>query len=220
MQNLIKMISQLIQASTDTNSAMHQTAKKIEAFAGDLKDRDHAISEITDLAFELRDMDHGKERTPESDARAYAWNFCFAAIGLIKADNGLHQAYFAPYELDVIADLLAVKVQEVGSNQAIDQKRFYTEDRSEYQHNSLHHLIDINQRDGRYYGTLKIHQFNTQSENSRSVMLACNEVEELTAITIQMHLDRAKRLDEEAHAGVKKPVGDDFDPFLDSDDLP
>ncbi len=130
------------------------------------------------------------------------------------------QREFEPYELEIIRDLLDNKPERVSSN---ERQRYYSEDVSDRNYDQTHHLIDVDQQHGRNYCKLHIHQFTSHApERNCTVTLTANEVEELLAVVLQQRFSKAK---EEVEAGQRSRVpalgpGGDFDPFLDTDDLP
>lgn len=224
MQNLIMTTMAMVAESTTRDSAMNEVAGKIGQIIEAEQDQAEAIDKLADLAMSLIDIDREKtERTPETDARSYAWHLVHACIGMIKASNNVKLPYFPTHALEAIADLLGEKVQEVSSNQSSTTRRFYTEDCSERNWNAMHHLIDLNTGTGKNYMTLNIHQFSRSSEDTGTVNLACNEVEELLAVALRARLEEAKEQYENLKPKLGSQIyakGDDFDPFLDNDDLP
>lgn len=93
----------------------------------------------------------------------------------------------------LIDAILATLVHQVPSN---GNNRFYMEPEADKRWDSLHHLVDLHDN-GVMDSKLTIHQFNSSNESS-SVHLSYNEVDELLAILFQWRMSHEDKRVEDA----------------------
>lgn len=207
-KSTLRMIMSLIQHALSVDNDLYKTAGVISDLMAEGKGKERLSEAVRNLA-EIAD-------SPLTTA------LCHIALTLIDNGQDENMPYLSPTALNVISNLMEEKFQEVGTNQGKQVRRFYTENQADQNWRQVHHLIDIDLSAGTNYGECIIREFEQGEKADSRVRLEYNEVKELLAMALRVRVAKAEQDWKEAEArNAGKPYhGDDFDPFLDADDLP